>query len=62
MTTMPGMLTIDYVDSAIGQIHGVAAIGEFHALIDDTMWGLPVFAADPITSGDRPSRLLSTGR
>ena len=41
MTTMPGMLTIDYVDSAIGQIHGVAAIGEFHALIDDTMWGLP---------------------
>ena len=41
VTTMPGMLTIDYVDSAIGQIHGVAAIGEFHALIDDTMWGLP---------------------
>ena len=41
MTTMPGMLTIDYVDSAIGQIHGVAAIGEFHAFIDDTMWGLP---------------------
>ena len=41
MTTMPGMLTIDYVDSAIGQMYGVAAIGEFHALIDDTMWGLP---------------------
>lgn len=41
MTTMPGMLTIDYVDSALGQLYGVQAIGEFHTFIDDTMWGLP---------------------
>jgi hypothetical protein len=40
LSTMPGLLFIDYVDSAIGQLHGVAAVAEFHAHIDETMWGL----------------------
>jgi hypothetical protein len=40
LSTMPGLLFIDYVDSAVGQLHGVAAVAELHALMDDTMWGL----------------------
>lgn len=41
LASMPGLLMIDYVDSAIGQLHGVAAIAEFHAHMEDTMWGVP---------------------
>jgi hypothetical protein len=41
LSTMPGLLFIDYVDSAVGQIHGVAAVAELHGHIEDTMWGLP---------------------
>lgn len=40
MITLPGMLSIDWVDSAVGQLHGVAAVGELHDHMDATMWGL----------------------
>lgn len=40
MTTMPGLLFMDYVDSTIGQLHGPAAITEFHDHIEQ-MWGVP---------------------
>ena len=40
MTTMPGLLFMDYVDSTIGQLHGPAAINEFHDHIEQ-MWGVP---------------------
>lgn len=41
LSTLPGMLFIDYVDSAVGQLHGVDAISALHDHMDDTMWGLP---------------------
>lgn len=43
MTTLPGLLAIDWVDSAVGQLHGVEAVGQLHDHMDSTMWGLPVF-------------------
>ena len=42
MTTLPGLLFIDYYDSAIGQAHGVEgnlAVNE----VMEQMWGIPVF-------------------
>jgi hypothetical protein len=44
MTTLPGLLIVDYYDSAIGQLYGVQGTDAVSTLMDDTMWGLPVFA------------------
>jgi hypothetical protein len=43
LTTMPGLLVSDWFESAIGQLHGVDAIEPVFQLMDETMWGLPVF-------------------
>lgn len=43
MTTLPGLLAVDWYDSAVGQLHGVEAVGALHDHMDATMWGLPVF-------------------
>lgn len=42
MTTLPGMLFIDYYDSAIGQVHGVEGALAVEKQME-SMWGLPVF-------------------
>lgn len=43
MTTLPGLLAVDWYDSAVGQLHGVEAVGALHEHMESTMWGLPVF-------------------
>lgn len=43
MTTLPGLLAVDWYDSAVGQLHGVEAVGALHEHMDATMWGLPYF-------------------
>jgi hypothetical protein len=41
ISTMPGFLIVDLVDSASGQVVGAAALAEAEAIMD-TMWALPV--------------------
>jgi hypothetical protein len=43
MTTLPGLLFVDWYDSAIGQLYGVDAIERVNEHIGATMWGVPVF-------------------
>ena len=43
MTTLPGLLFVDWYDSAIGQLYGVDAIERVNEHISATMWGVPVF-------------------
>ena len=43
MTTLPGILAIDWFDSALGQTYGVDAIDKLHQHMFDTMWALPFF-------------------
>lgn len=42
VTTLPGLLFVDWYDSAIGQVHGAEGT---EAVMDvmNTMWGVPVF-------------------
>jgi len=44
MTTLPGILAIDWYDSSIGQVYGVDAITSMHEHMEETLWALPVFA------------------
>jgi hypothetical protein len=43
MTTLPGLLFVDWYDSAIGQMYGVDAIERVNEHMSATMWGVPVF-------------------
>lgn len=42
ISTLPGLLFIDYYDSAIGRIHGAEGVDEVVRLMDQ-MWAVPVF-------------------
>ena len=42
MTTLPGLLLVDYYDSAIGQLYGVDATAAVSDHMGATMWGVPV--------------------
>ncbi len=48
MTTLPGILAVDWYDSSLGQVYGVDAISSLHEHMDKTMWALPFFAAPGI--------------
>ncbi len=48
MTTLPGILAVDWYDSSIGQVYGVDAIASLHEHMDKTLWALPFFAAPGI--------------
>ena len=48
MTTLPGILAVDWYDSSIGQVYGVDAVGSLHEHMDKTLWALPFFAAPGI--------------
>ena len=48
MTTLPGILAVDWYDSSIGQVYGVDAISSLHEHMDKTLWALPFFAAPGI--------------
>lgn len=43
MTTLPGLLFIDWFDSAMGQVHGVDGVAAVYEVVDETMWGVPWF-------------------
>ena len=43
MTTLPGLLFVDWYDSAIGQVYGVDGVTAVQDKMMDTMWGIPVF-------------------
>jgi hypothetical protein len=48
MTTLPGILAVDWYDSSIGQVYGVDAIASLHEHMDKTLWALPLFATPGI--------------
>ena len=48
MTTLPGLLFLDWYDSAIGQLYGVEGNVAVAELMEGTMWGLRVFATPGI--------------
>jgi hypothetical protein len=48
MTTLPGILAVDWYDSSIGQVYGVDAVASMHDHMDKTLWALPFFAAPGI--------------
>jgi hypothetical protein len=43
MTTLPGLLAIDWFDSAVGQLYGPHAAMAVQQHVEQTMWGLAVF-------------------
>ena len=43
MTTLPGLLFVDWYDSAIGQLYGTEAVTAVNERMSDTMWGIPAF-------------------
>ncbi len=43
MTTLPGLLFIDWYDSAIGQLYGVDGVVAVNDRIGEVMWGVPYF-------------------
>ena len=43
MTTLPGLLFIDWYDSAIGQLYGVDGVAAVNERMSDVMWGIPFF-------------------
>jgi hypothetical protein len=48
MTTLPGILAVDWYDSSVGQVYGVDAVSSLHEHMDKTLWALPFFAAPGI--------------
>lgn len=44
ISTLPGLLILDFYDSAIGQVAGAETTGEVSAVLDG-MWGVPAIAA-----------------
>jgi hypothetical protein len=45
MTTLPGLLFIDWYDSAVGQLYGVDGVHAVHDRMSEVMWGIPWFLA-----------------
>ncbi len=43
MTTLPGLLFADWVDSATGQLWGVEGVNAMHDRVADISWGMPYF-------------------
>jgi hypothetical protein len=43
MTTLPGILFVDWYDSTVGQVYGVDAIDKLHTAISDAFPALPLF-------------------
>ncbi len=43
MTTLPGLLFVDWMDSAIGQQWGVDGVNTVHQTVESSMWGFPLF-------------------
>jgi hypothetical protein len=43
MTTLPGLLFVDWYDSAIGQLYGVDGVAAVNERMTETMWGPMVF-------------------
>jgi hypothetical protein len=43
LTTMPGLLLVDWYDSAIGQLYGVEGVTAVQDRMTDTMWGVQPF-------------------
>ncbi|WP_062384884.1 hypothetical protein [Demequina iriomotensis] len=48
LATMPGMLMVDWIQSAIGQLYGAEAIGEVFDLVDQQAWALPLLRTPAI--------------
>lgn len=48
MTTLPGLLFIDWYDSAIGQLYGVEGTAAVMDVMEKTMWGVPYFVTPGI--------------
>ncbi len=48
MTTLPGLLFVDWYDSAIGQLYGVEGASGVFELMTETMWGPRVFTTPGI--------------
>jgi hypothetical protein len=44
MTTLPGLLIVDFYDSAIGQVAGVGTTEQVNELMRETMWGAKAIA------------------
>lgn len=44
MTTLPGLLIVDFSDSAIGQVAGVGTTEQVNELMQDTMWAAQAIA------------------
>lgn len=45
MTTLPGLLFVDWYDSAIGQVAGVDTTKAVYEHMSETMWGVAAFTA-----------------
>ena len=43
MTTLPGLLFVDWVDSATGQLWGVEGVNAMHDRVAEISWGMPIF-------------------
>jgi hypothetical protein len=43
MTTLPGLLFGDWVDSAVGQLYGVDGVERVHERMEAVSWGMPIF-------------------
>jgi hypothetical protein len=43
MTTLPGLLFADWVDSATGQLWGVDGVNAMHDRVAEVSWGMPIF-------------------
>jgi hypothetical protein len=43
MTTLPGLLFVDWYDSAIGQLYGAGAVHAVNDRMSEVMWGIPWF-------------------
>ncbi|QNN52937.1 hypothetical protein [Nocardioides mesophilus] len=43
MTTLPGLLFLDWYDSAIGQLYGVEGVTAVNDRMTETMWGITAF-------------------
>ena len=43
MTTLPGLLFVDWYDSAIGQLYGTEGVQAVQDQMTDVMWGIPLF-------------------
>ena len=43
MTTLPGLLFADWVDSATGQLWGVEGVNAMHDRVEVIAWGFPLF-------------------